>query len=68
MSDQDVINQKTEDRLTALEKGQQDIIDLLKPIAETYRTVSTMSKWFMAFAVFVSILIGIVVGWKQIFK
>ena len=63
---QEALNQKTEDRISALEKGQKDIIDLLKPIAETYTTVSTLAKWFMALAVFISITIGIIIGWKDI--
>jgi hypothetical protein len=68
MSEQDTINQRLEDRVLALEKGQQDIINLLKPISETYTTVSNLSKWLSAFLVLVSIVIGIVLGWKQIFK
>lgn len=61
-------DQRQEDRITALEKGQKDILDLLKPISETYTTVSTMGRWGMAFMVFISILIGVVLGFRNLTK
>ena len=67
MSDQDTLNQRTDDRISALEKGQKEIIDLLKPIAETYTTVSNLAKWLSALLVLISIVIGIILGWKDIF-
>ncbi len=66
MTDQQ--NQRQDDRITALEKGQEEILALLKPIAETYTTVSTVGKWGMAIMVFVSILIGIILGAKTLFN
>lgn len=60
------LDQKQEDRITALEKGQQEMLELLRPISETYRTVSSLGKWGMAAAVFVSILIGIIIGLRSV--
>lgn len=60
--------QQLEDRVDALERGQQDIIDLLKPMAETYNTATMLGKWLMAAAVFISICIGILLSLKDVFK
>ena len=68
MSDQDTINQRLEDRVSDLEKGQKEIIDLLKPISETYTTVSTLGKWGSALLVLISIVIGIILGWRKVFE
>lgn len=46
----------------------QNISEALKPIADTYSTVSRMSKWIMAFLVFLSVLGGTIIAWTQIFK
>lgn len=61
-------DQKQEDRIIALEKGQEEILALLRPIAETYTTASTLGKWIMAFLVFVSVIIGIILGARNLFK
>lgn len=64
----DATDQEQEDRILALEKGQEAILELLKPIAETYTTVSTMGRWGMAVLVFISIMIGVVLGFKNLLK
>lgn len=56
-----------EERVADLENGQRQILELLKPISETYRTVSTLGKWMMALLVFISISIGIVLGFRNLF-
>ncbi len=61
-------NQNQDDRIKALEKGQEEILNLLRPIAETYTTVTTLGKWGMAVMVFISILIGIVLGARNLLK
>ena len=68
-----VKNQERDDRLLALEKYSEslelkltEIRLLLKPIAETYTTVSSMGKLLTAVAVFISIIIGIIIGLKTI--
>jgi hypothetical protein len=38
----------------------------LKPILETYQTVSSLGKWGMGFLVFVSVTLGIVWAFIQI--
>ena len=60
------IEQKHEDRISALEDGQKQIIALLEPISETYKTVSKMGKWLVAFIVFISVIIGILAGLKEL--
>lgn len=60
--------QRNEDRISALEKGQAAILDLLKPISETYRTVSLLGKWVTAFAVFISIVLGIIFSATKLFN
>lgn len=42
--------------------------EILFPIAETYGSVSRMAKWGMSFLVLVSIMVGIIVGIKNIIK
>lgn len=68
MEEQRRINQKQDDRLENLEKGQEEIIKLLTPISETYTTVSLLGKWITAFAVLISIVIGIVIELKNLIK
>jgi hypothetical protein len=66
-------DQSQDARIIALEKGQKDLqvgqeemLKLLRPISETYRTVSTLGKWMMAILVFMSILIGVLIGFKSL--
>ena len=49
-------------------KQHQEILDLLKPISDTYTTVGRLSKWVMACLVFLSVLGGVVWTWGNIFK
>ena len=58
--------QGQEDRILALEAGQKQILELLKPIAETYSAANLMGKWVMAFLVLISILLGILLSIKKI--
>lgn len=51
-----------------LEEGQEEMLKLLRPISETYRTVSTLGKWMMAVLVFMSIMIGVLLGFKSLFE
>lgn len=62
------IDEGQEKRILALEEGQKEILALLKPISETYSTVSTIGRWGMALLVFISILIGIILGAKNLFR
>lgn len=65
--------QSYDKRITDLEymmrentKQHEEILALLKPISETYSTVSNLGKWLSAFLVLVSIVIGIVLGFKEL--
>jgi hypothetical protein len=55
-------NNEQDRRLKALEQGQQEILELLRPISDTYKTAGTLMKWTQAILVVVSIIIGILVG------
>jgi hypothetical protein len=59
-------NRKQDDRIAALEKGQTEILELLRPISETYKTASTLGKWVMGLLVFLSVGIGVLLGLKEI--
>lgn len=61
-------DQDQERRITNLERGQEEVLKLLRPISETYTTVSTIGKWMMALLVFISIMLGILLSIKTIFK
>lgn len=43
-----------------------EIMELLKPLSDTYRSATTLGKWIMAAAVFVSILLSIILGLKAL--
>lgn len=58
--------QAQEARIAALEKGQQQILALLGPISETYKTVASLGKWASAILVFISVVVGILLGLKDL--
>lgn len=62
-----VFDQGQLNRIERLEDSLGRIENLLEPISETYTTVSRMGKWLMAGAVFVSIIVGSVLGVLKIF-
>lgn len=51
-----------EERLDRIEKTLARMENILTPISETYTTATTMGKWLTGFAVFVSIVIGAILG------
>ncbi len=53
-----------EDVMKMLEK----MVETNKPMLETYKTATTLGKWMMAAAVFVSICIGIIIALKDFIK
>lgn len=40
--------------------------DSLKPVLETFRTASLLGKWTTATLVFISVLIGVILGLKKL--
>jgi hypothetical protein len=60
--------QRQDDRIQALEEGQKEILALLRPISETYRTATMLGKWVTAMLVFISVCVGIVLSAKQSLK
>lgn len=51
-----------------LDREIKDIKDILKPLTETYTTAVVLGKWIMGTLVFISVLIGIILGLKNLFK
>jgi DNA repair exonuclease SbcCD ATPase subunit len=42
--------------------------DKLEPIADSYRTATTLGKWLIALLSFIAILLSVVTGWIKIFN
>ena len=40
----------------------------LEPILETYKTVGRMTKWLIAFLVFLSLVGGVILTWKGVIE
>lgn len=51
-----------EERFDRIEETLDRMEKILTPISETYTTASTVGKWTMGFAVFTSIVVGVVLG------
>jgi hypothetical protein len=64
----ELLDQKNDKIEEERRKRHEEVMSKLEPLAETFRAASTMGKWIMAFLVFVSILIGILIGIKQLWK
>lgn len=64
----DLIIQRHEDRIVALEKGQKEMLDILRPMSEAFTSAGLLIKWGTAFLVFVSIFIGVVISIKEVIK
>lgn len=45
-----------------------EVKDILKPITETYTTIARLGKWGTAILVFISIVVGIILGVKELFR
>ncbi len=71
------LNQRFIDEIEALKRNDEEtkaqnaqnhveVMALLQPISETYNTVSRLGKWVTALTVFISIIIGILVGLQKI--
>lgn len=64
--EQMIIHQNATDK--KIDLNHEELKKILTPIAETYGSVSKMAKWLMAVLVLVSIIVGILVGLKNLFK
>lgn len=65
--------QHQDERITALEEGQKDmkewqnrVIEMLEPISDTYKSARTIGKWGMSLLILMSIIVGILLGIKQL--
>lgn len=61
-------NDDIQHHVTDLRREIAEIKDILKPISETYKTATTIGSWAKGLLVFVSVMIGVVLGLKDIFK
>jgi hypothetical protein len=57
-----------ERRFTSIDAALKRIEDKLDPVSEAYSTASTLGKWLMGAAVFISVLLGIVMSVRTIFN
>ncbi len=67
----DLRQERLEDIKALREERQKDmkaIMDLLYPISDTYKAASLMGKWGMAALVTISVCIGLVLSFKQLFN
>lgn len=60
------LDQEQNTELGKLRDDIQEIKDILKPIAETYRTASTLGKWGMGVLVLISVVLGILLAIKNL--
>lgn len=54
--------QKIIDRLDEQDEVLKSIQDTLKPISDTYTTFTVLGKWVMGLSLFISVIIGIILG------
>ena len=70
MQDIEIIQLK--ERLKAkemmLDKEIAEIKEMMKPLSETYRVAVVLGKWVMGLLVFISVLIGVILGLKSLLK
>lgn len=63
-----VFDNKIKEHSESSEQRHIEIMAILKPIAETYNGISFLGSMGMKAIVIISILIGIIIGFFQIFK
>lgn len=61
-------NQLQDDRISALEKGQERILELLEPMADNYLAALKLGKWIMGGLLFTSAILGVLFGVKNLLK
>lgn len=70
---QALLDQQQESRISALEAGQEEmkndikvnhseIMSILMPIRDTFKTAGLLGKWGMGLAVFISIILGVMLS------
>ena len=60
--------QEDADNFKAIREVLESMDKKLDPISETYSTVSTMGKWVIALMVFLSVVVGLIIGLKTLFN
>lgn len=62
------LKQRLKEKEEKLDGEIKEIKDILKPLVETYGTAVMLGKWVMGLLVFISVLIGIILGIKNLLK
>ena len=61
-------DQRISQQIKHLSDEIQELKEIVLPIAETYRTASTLGQWMKGLLVFISVVFGVIMGAKNIIK
>lgn len=61
-------DQRISSHINELRKDIQELKEIVTPIADTYRTASTIGAWSKAFLVFISVTLGVIVGIRDLIR
>lgn len=56
------------ERFRGLNERLDKVLEVLEPIAETYRTAGTLGKWVKGLVTFIALILGAIVTWNTLFK
>ena len=62
------LKQRLKEKEDKLDNEIKEIKDMLEPLLETYKVAITLGKWIMGLLVLFSVILGIVLSIKSIFK
>ena len=62
------LKQRLKEKEDKLDYEIKEIKEMLEPLLETYKTAVFLGKWLFGFLVFLSVLLGIILSLRQVFK
>ena len=62
------LKQRLKEKEDKLDYEIKEIKEMLEPLLETYKTAVFVGKWIFGFLVFLSVLLGIILSLRQVFK
>ena len=62
------LKQRLKEKEDKLDYEIKEIKEMLEPLLETYKTAVFLGKWIFGFLVFLSVLLGIILSLRQVFK
>lgn len=62
------MDEATKIQMEELKNEIKDLRDVIKPIAESYQAAVKLGTWATKLVVFISVAIGIIIGYKNLFK